>query len=72
MVLSFMSVWFADVFVFLGVTFAVSVVGSTVMAVAVFRGAQLDEEFDEIENDKQDEKMALITRKFKKFLKKKK
>ena len=42
MVLSFMSVWFADVFVFLGVTFVVSVVGSTVMAVAVFRGPFVD------------------------------
>ena len=34
--------------------------------------AQLDKKFDEIENEEQDEEIALITKKFKRFLKKKK
>ena len=33
---------------------------------------QLDEKSEETENEEQDEEMALITRKFKRFLKKKK
>ena len=34
--------------------------------------AQLDEETDDTENEEQDEEMALIARRFKKFLRKKK
>ena len=34
--------------------------------------AQLDEGTDDMENEEQDEEMALITRRFKKFLRKKK
>ena len=34
--------------------------------------AQLDEKSDEIKNEEQDEEIALITRKFKRFLKKRK
>ena len=34
--------------------------------------AQLEEETDDIKNEEQDEEMALITRRFKKFLRKRK
>ena len=38
--------------------------------IALKSTAQLDEEFDDTKNEEQDEEMALITRRFKKFLKK--